>query len=158
MSEKFFVSFNSPQCGWMSIGLAGGGREFHTTTAYTPHANALTEILDGLTSLLAAETLRDEFTIHWSRNPEAFDFYFRREGQTVYLEISQFPTFARPEAERETVFAYEGDILEVCEAFHQTFSHLRDDIETDEFEQNWRQPFPQRAFEKFNQKFKEVKR
>lgn len=150
-SQKFAVSFNSPQCGWMSIGLKGGAAEFHTTTASAPHANALTEILNGLTSLLESALPRDEFVIMWSRNPEAFDFYFKRDGKTLKIEIFQYPSFSRAQSERELVFVYEGAVSEICRAFYETFAHLRADIEIDVFEQNWRQPFPHRAFERFEQ-------
>ena len=156
-SEKFAVSFNSPQCGWMSIGFKGGTAEFHTTTAYTPHANALTEILDGLSSLIKSGSPTDEFIVMWSRNPEAFDFYFKRNAQTARIEIFQYPSFSRRETESELVFAYEGDVLEICTAFYRTFAHLRADIETDVFDQNWRQPFPHQAFERFEQTLQSAK-
>lgn len=157
MSENFFVSFNSPQCGWMSIGFEGDGVEFHTTTAHEPHEKALPQLLEILTALLDGNAANKEFTLQWNRNPEEFDFEFKRHGNQVLLEIWQYPTERRAADEREKVFAFEGNVLEVCRAFHETFAHLREDIETDEFEQNWRQPFPQREYEKFNQKLKEVR-
>ena len=52
MSGKLEVSFNSPQCGWMSIGFSDGQNEFHTTTANAPHRLALSQLLQILTSLL----------------------------------------------------------------------------------------------------------
>lgn len=155
-SEQFAVSFNSPQCGWMSIGFKGGSMEFYTTTASAPHANALTEILDGLSLLIESDAPSDEFVIMWSRNPEAFDFAFKRNGGKVKIEIFQYPSFSREESERNLVFAHEGDRLEICAAFYQTFAHLRADIETDVFEQNWRQPFPHAAFNNFSQKFESL--
>ena len=45
MANKLEVSFNSPQCGWMSIGFDDGVSEFHTTTAHAPHSKALSELL-----------------------------------------------------------------------------------------------------------------
>ena len=48
------VSFNSPQCGWMSIGFDDGVNEFHTTTAHAPHELALPELMKILTSLADA--------------------------------------------------------------------------------------------------------
>jgi hypothetical protein len=147
MSKELFVSFNSPQCGWMSIGFSDGEREFHTTTAYTPHAGALAEIMHGLRRLVEADAPDDEFVILWSRNPEAFDFLFRRDGNTVEFAVFQFPSFTRDEQRRKKVFEFVGDRRQIAEAFFKTFQHLRDDVETDEFEQNWRQPFPHKAFE-----------
>src|SRR5687768_11447051 len=97
MENKFEVSFNSPQCGWMSIGFDDGKSEFHTTTAYTPHSQALPEILKGLASLLEPQSPKDDFKIEWSRNPEAYNFFFRRAGEIVSFEVVEYPTFERAE-------------------------------------------------------------
>lgn len=154
MSDKFFVSFNSPQCGWMSIGLLGGGAEFHTTTAHAPHHQALPNLLDALTDLLDPNTEGQEFLVQWNRNPEEFDFWFKHaEKNRARIDVWQYASGRRFDAERERVFLYEGDALEICAAFHKTFSQMRDDIEIDEFEQNWRQPFPHSEFEKFDRAF-----
>ena len=73
----------------------------------------------------------------------------RFEGGEVTLEIYEYPTDEREEPMREMVFSYTGDVLEVCEAFAATFEQLYEDRDTDEFEFNWRQPFPLREFEEF---------
>lgn len=148
------VSFNSPQCGWMSIGFDDGANEFHTTTAHTPHSQALSEILKGLISLLDGETAKEEFTIEWSRNPEAYDLRFAREGENVHFEVVEFPTFNRLKSESETVFAYEGNTKDFCKAFAETFDQLYEDRDTDEFEFNWRQPFPFEEYKSFSEKIK----
>ncbi len=154
MSENFEVSFNSPQCGWMSIGFAGGGSEFHTTTAHAPHERALTELLRILTDLLDENSAQNEFILHWNRNPEEFDFRFYRNNEKVLIEIYQYPSQTRETAEREMVFAFEGKIAEVCKAFYDTFAQLEADKNTDEFEQNWRQTFPLADFEAFENKLR----
>jgi hypothetical protein len=154
MSEKFEVSFNSPQCGWMSVGFANQENEFSSTTAYTPHSDALQDILRGLTSLITATTAKDEFTIHWSRNPEAFDFLFKRIDKDLEFKVIEYPTFNRLESESETVFTHTGDVKEFCQAFYETFQQLYEARETDEFEQNWRQPFPYQEFTELTQQLK----
>lgn len=149
MSDKFFVSFNSPQCGWMSIGFEGGGAEFHTTTAYAPHKRALPELLIILSELLDKNSIQNEFLLRWNRNPEEFDFHFIRRGEKINLQIFQYPTEERDVAEREKVFEFTGEVREVCEAFYTTFAHMEKEIHVDEFEFNWRQPFPHREFNDF---------
>lgn len=155
MSNNLEVSFNSPQCGWMSIGFEDGGREFHTTTAHTPHSRALSEILRGLTSLLNDELPRDEFVVAWSRNPEAFDLAFRRDGEKIFFQVIEYPTGNRLESERETVFAHEGQVKNFCASFYKTFEQLHRDRDTDEFEFNWRQPFPFEEYSRFKSKLEE---
>lgn len=142
MPNNLEVSFNSPQCGWMSIGFDDGAAEFHTTTAHTPHTAALSEILRGLTDLLGADSNHKEFKIDWSRNPEEYKLFFRRANQTVHFQVVEYPPDAEPRAEGEIVFSHHGAVKDFCEAFYKTFAQLYEDRETDEFEFNWRQPFP----------------
>ncbi|MCY7376323.1 MAG: hypothetical protein LH472_10185 [Pyrinomonadaceae bacterium] len=148
--NKLEVSFNSPQCGWMSIGFDDGNSEFHTTTAHVPHERALPELLRILTDLLDENSANREYVLHWNRNPEEFDFRFVKNGENLTLEIYQFPTETRENTDREMVYAHTGNVREVCAAFAETFKQLYEDRNIDEFEFNWRQPFPFEEFEKFS--------
>ncbi|PYS98490.1 MAG: hypothetical protein DMF63_15785 [Acidobacteria bacterium] len=149
MAGKLEVSFNSPQCGWMSIGFDDGASEFHTTTAHAPHELALPELMKILTSLADVKSAANEYVLKWNRDPEEFDFRFVRNGSDLLIEIYQYPTDERDVAERELVFSYAGPLGDVIGSFAATFDQLYEDRETDEFEFNWRQPFPYREFEEF---------
>src|SRR5215510_5645420 len=146
MQRKLEVSFNSPQCGWMSIGFDDGASEFHTTTAHAPHESALPELMNLLTSLIDDGSQRNEYVLKWNRDPEEFDFRFVRNGDQLLLEIYQYPSEERDESEKELVFSHTGTVSEVCSAFAETFDQLHEDRNTDEFEFNWRQPFPYKEF------------
>ena len=150
MANELEVSFNSPQCGWMSIGFEDETNEFHTTTAHAPHEKALAELLQILSALLNENSRQNEYVLHWNRNPEEFDFHFLSEGEIVRLEIYQYPSEKRNSDERELVFAHTGKTRDVCKAFYATFSQLYDDRNTDEFEFNWRQSFPLEEFKEFS--------
>ena len=149
MSGILEVSFNSPQCGWMSIGFDDGVSEFHTTTAHAPHETALPELLRILTALRDPASPQNEYVLQWNRDPEEFDFHFLRNGDDLLIEIYQYPTEDRDSSERELVFAHAGKVADVCRAFAVTFEQLYEDRDTDEFEFNWRQPFPTAEFEDF---------
>ena len=146
------VSFNSPQCGWMSIGFDDGVSEFHTTTAHAPHELALPELMKILTSLADGNESQNEYLLKWNRDPEEFDFRFARNGSDLLIEIYQYPTDERDAAERELVFSHSGPLADVVASFAATFEQLYEDRETDEFEFNWRQPFPHREYEEFKGK------
>ena len=152
MSGKLEVSFNSPQCGWMSIGFEAGEAEFHTTTAHAPHAAALPELMRILTDLMEAGSSETEHLLKWNRDPEEFDFRFIRDGDAVTIEIYQYPTDEREISEQKLVFSHQGAVAEICGAFAATFEQLHADRDTDEFEFNWRQPFPQREYEEFKKR------
>jgi hypothetical protein len=155
MSEKLEVSFNSPQCGWMSVGFSGGDSEFHTTTAHEPHEKALSELLEILSELIDPDQHEVEKTLKWNRNPEEFDFVFRKDAKHASLEIIEYPTEERNRRTSETVFQYTGNAKEICRAFYETFEQLYAERLADEFEQNWRQPFPIEEFNKFRTKLGE---
>ncbi len=151
MSGKLEVSFNSPQCGWMSIGFEDGVSEFHTTTAHAPHSNALSEMLRGVVSLIDAKTPKDEFVVQWSRNPEAYDFRFSRKNGSVRLLVHEFPTTDRAYDKSQEVFSHEGDARQIASAFYETFEQLYEERDVDEFEDNWHQEFPYEEFSKLKE-------
>ncbi len=146
------VSFNSPQCGWMSIGFEDGVSEFHTTTAHAPHQLALPELMRILTSLADPSSSQNEYLLKWNRDPEEFDFRFVRDGENLLIEIYQYPTEEREAETRELVFSHDGPVKEVIDAFGETFEQLYQDRDTDEFEFNWRQPFPFSEYEEFKER------
>jgi hypothetical protein len=137
----------------MSVGFEDGRNEFHTTTAHAPHAAALPELLRILTSVMDPTAGTQEYVLRWNRDPEEFDFRFvRSEGESLLFEVYQYPTEEREVSERELVFAHLGDVREVCLAFAETFDRLYEDRDTDEFEFNWRQPFPYNEFRQFKER------
>lgn len=152
MSNKLEISFNSPQCGWMSIGFEDGVNEFHTTTAHAPHETALPELMKILTAIADPNTPQAEFLLKWNRDPEEFDFKFQRDGSEVSIEIHQYPTEERDTDKQELVYSHRGPVEDVLRAFNATFDQLYEDRETDEFEFNWRQPFPFNEYEQFRSK------
>lgn len=149
MPGKLEVSFNSPQCGWMSVGFEDGTSEFHTTTAHAPHSSALPELMQILTQLVDGGSAENEYILRWNRDPEEFDFRFLRNGEKLTLEIYQYPSDERDAVERELVFLHEGTVGVIAAAFAATFEQLYRDRDTDEFAFNWRQPFPFAEYEEF---------
>jgi hypothetical protein len=145
MSGKLVVSFNSPQCGWMSIGFNDETSEFHTTTAHAPYSGVLSELLDTLVKLLEKDSFSQ--TLKWNRDPEEFDFVFKRDGENVLFEIIEYPTAERDVAKSEKVYFYVGDAKQFAEAFYVTFAQLYTERNIDEFEDNWHQKFPLEEFE-----------
>lgn len=148
MTGKLEVSFNSPQCGWMSIGFNDGVSEFHTTTAHAPYSGVLAELLETLVKLIDQDDF--DHILKWNRNPEEFDFVFKRDGESVLFEIIEYPTEERDLEKGEKVYVYVGDVKHFAEQFHETFRQLYEERNIDEFEDNWHQKFPLAEFEKLS--------
>lgn len=138
----------------MSIGFTAGDNEFHTTTAHAPYKKALPELLQMLTAMLDHNRPMLTEILKWNRDPEEFDLAFHKHGDRVRFDVFQYPTAERIFNEREQVFAYEGPVSEVTAAFYETFHQLHEDRHTDEFEFNWRQPFPMVEFAEFERALK----
>ncbi|MCO6510296.1 MAG: hypothetical protein J5I65_05830 [Aridibacter famidurans] len=147
MSEDFEVSFNSPQCGWMSIGLKGSSGEFRTTTAYAPHTNALGELMDALARMMSSADGDFSHTLKWNRDPEEYDFVLSGTDGLAKIDVFEYPTGERDPAAKELVFSHSGDLAGTVGAFFETFRQLYEERGVDDFKENWHQEFPYEAYE-----------
>lgn len=148
MAKKFEVSFNSPQCGWMSIGFEGESGEFRTTTAHAPHTNALAELMDALAEMAATGGAGFSHTLLWNRDPEEYDFVISRRGDTASIEVFEYATGNRTSDKRELVFSHSGNVDETLSAFLETFRQLYEERSVDDFRENWFQDFPYSSYER----------
>jgi hypothetical protein len=144
MANDFEVSFNSPQCGWMAVGFKHPGGEYNTTTAHTPHDRALADLLETLAAVVTSNESYKR-TLKWNRDPEEYDFNFGSTGEQASLEIIEYPTKSRSDAEK--VFEYSGDANQMAAAFVETFQQMYEERDIDEFEANWHQKFPKKEFD-----------
>jgi hypothetical protein len=145
MNEKFLVSFESPQCGWMSMRLEAGGRKFVAAVAHAPY-DSLGELMDALTAQLDGGASRVG-VVRWNREPEEFDLRLEGVGREVRVEIVRYPDHRR--RARAVVFATRQPKADVCRAFWRELRQLRRRAREDEFEQNWRRAFPEEELRRF---------
>lgn len=152
MTEKFRVVFNSPQSGFMSVGLGAAGGEYATAVACGPY-DSLRDLATALARLARGEAA--SAVVRWNCEPDELDFRFTADGENLSLAVVYYPTHRREERASETVFAATGARREVCAAFQEVFARLRADAETDEFARNWRREFPGRELEELTKSIRE---
>ena len=140
MSEKLRVSFNSPQCGWMSFELKTGEQSLAETVAHAPY-DSLVDLINALVKLLHDDT---KLTVTWAHDPDELDFNFSASGGEASLVVEWYPDSLRAGATGERVFTFAGSRLDVCRPFLKALGDLQADIEVDEFARNWRWEFPAR--------------
>jgi len=146
MPEKLRVVFNSPQSGYMSVGLRAGGREFAAAVSCRPR-DSLLELISALTRLARGETT--SATVRWNCEPDELDFRFRSDGGRLRFTVVHYATHRREEPSRRTVFEAGGAHAEILGAFRAALEELRADAEVDVFESNWRRKFPERQLREF---------
>jgi len=140
------VTFNSPQSGYMSVGLRAGAREFAAAVSCRPR-DSLRELISCLTRLARGET--SSAVVRWNCEPDELDFRFESDGGRLSLAVVHYATHERDEPSSRTVFASGGTRAEILAAFRAALEELRADSEVDVFESNWRRKFPERQLREF---------
>lgn len=154
MSQPFLVSIESPQSGWVSLSLKGGGQEFVTAMAHGPY-DSLHDLIAGLTALAAGP---HSFTVKWNREPVEYDFRIESAGEEVRLEVVRYRDHRRLKEQSRVVFECRAKRPDFVLPFWKELRQLRRRSETDLFDQNWRRPFPHEEFREFNRAVKALKR
>jgi hypothetical protein len=138
MPEPLRVSFESPQSGWMSLRLRTGEREFVTVVAHRPY-DSLRDLLAALAALVEGGRRAE---VRWNAEPEEFDFILSIEDDGgARLTVLRHADHNRRDDGAE-VFGYRGTLRDLCAPFCAELQTLGERGETDEFERNWRRPFP----------------
>jgi hypothetical protein len=152
MSEKFSVSMESPQSGWMSMRLrAGTGREFVAVMSHQPY-DSLRELIDALTALLGGARAA---SVRWNAEPEEYDFELKAEGEgDLSLRVVHHRGHRREPSRARAVFACRASRVEMCLPFWRELSEMSARSETDVFEQNWRRKFPRRELRRLTDALK----
>ncbi|MCA1626516.1 MAG: hypothetical protein LC742_00920 [Acidobacteria bacterium] len=153
MSQKFRVSFNSPQSGFMSVGLRAGEQEFVAAVAHKPY-DSLRDLLAALTALL---TSGGEQTVKWNCEPDELDFNLTADDERVRLEVVHYLSHRRSRRTSQQVFTVAGMKLDICGAFWKALRELHRDIETDDFVGNWRREFPETEMQELTKTFRDYK-
>ncbi|MDX6272744.1 MAG: hypothetical protein QOD28_3967 [Acidobacteriota bacterium] len=138
MDEKLRVSFNSPQCGWMSFELRAGEQSLVDAACSAPY-DSLLDLIRALSRLLVEDT---ELTVKWAYEPDEADFNFKARGERAELEVVWYENRLRLEGTGERVFFFEGSRLDLCRPFWEALRNVQRDIVVDEFARNWGREFP----------------
>lgn len=153
MSEKFSVSLESPQSGWMSLRLRpGAGREFVAVVSHQPY-DSLRELIEALVAMLGGARAA---TVRWNAEPEEYDFEFKAEGgDEVSLRVVHHRDHQREGPLARTVLSCRAPRAEICLPFWRELSEMSGRSETDVFAQNWRREFPRSELRRLTDAFKE---
>ncbi|MEO6392973.1 MAG: hypothetical protein ABIP75_14080 [Pyrinomonadaceae bacterium] len=140
MTARLRITFNSPQSGFMSIGLKFGRQRFLAAMSCRPY-ESLEELMRALTAVMSnAETA----LVRWNEDPEEFDFVLSAASDECKLEVIRYTSHLRRDG--APVFTAQGTREQICLPFWETLNAMKQDLVVDEFARNWRRAFPFREF------------
>ncbi|HVG32064.1 MAG TPA: hypothetical protein VM911_03260 [Pyrinomonadaceae bacterium] len=126
----------------MSLSLEAGEESFVAVVACKPY-DSLRELIESLTALVDGNSRgKKSRTVKWSCEPDELDFKITLSGDSVSLKVVHYTDHRRSLKDSRAVFTLQSSRLEFCLAFWRALRALHRDIETDEFDRNWRRPFP----------------
>ena len=138
MTRTLKVSLESPQSGWMSLGLSDGEQNLAFVAAHKPY-DSVRDLIEGLSALLAGA---GDVTVKWNAEPEGYDLHLSCDGVQVELEVVRYPD-RRPARAGRSVFTARGAALDVILPIWRALRDLRRRVSDDEFAKNWRREFPE---------------
>lgn len=152
MGQKFKVSIESPQSGFVSLSLEAPGRRVVSAFASRPY-DSLRDLAAALAALLSGA---GGALVKWNAEPEEYDFRFEARGEAVEFEVVRYAGHGRRGG--RTVFALACTRLELCQPFWRELRELRRRSDRDEFEQNWRHPFPEEELRRLTKALRDYRR
>jgi hypothetical protein len=155
MNKAFRVSFNSPQSGFMSLSLDAGEQQLVTAVSSVPY-DSLRELIEGLTALLATG---HGFKVKWNCEPNELDFELMAAvDERLSFKVVHYTDHRRLPETGRVLFSIKASRLELCQGFWRALRDLRRHVATDEFDRNWRRPFPQSEMQQLTEALRSFKR
>ena len=138
MTQTLRVSLESPQSGWMSLGMSDGEQRLAFVAAHAPH-DSVRDLIEGLAALLSGAR---RVTVRWNAEPEGYDLHLWADGRLVELEVVRYPD-RRDARAGSSVFTARGEHLDVILPIWRALRDLHRRVTEDEFAKNWRREFPE---------------
>jgi hypothetical protein len=141
----------------MSLSLETSEESFVAVVACKPY-DSLRELIESLTALVNGNRSAKSRTVKWSCEPDELDFKIVMRDETVSFKVIHYTDHRRSRQESRVVFSLQSSRLEFCLSFWRALRALHRDIETDEFDRNWRRPFPLSEMQQLTEALRSFKR
>jgi hypothetical protein len=148
MNQTLDVSLESPQHGFMSLRLKTAGQTFVTVVAHAPY-DSLRDLIAALVAALDGDCER---TVNWNAEPDEYDFRLSSRGDRLLLEVLHYPDHRKLPGAAAPVLSFNGPKADACRAFWDELRDLESRTARDEFDRQWRRPFPARELEELTER------
>jgi hypothetical protein len=137
--NKLKIALDDVNAGWAQLSMSDGEQNVSITVSFIYDGfTMLTNVLYGL------PFEQGEKTVTWLGEPEEYDMRFVRSGETMDLEVREFPNHLRGFSQGILLFSFTGNYNQVCIPFWRALRSLQGRFSEQELEERWKRPFPHR--------------
>ncbi|HEY0375523.1 MAG TPA: hypothetical protein VGC87_01040 [Pyrinomonadaceae bacterium] len=154
MKQTLSVSLESPQHGFMSLRLKTAGQSFVTVVSHAPY-DSLRDLIAALSAVLESDCER---IVKWNSEPDEYDFRFTARGDHLLLEVIHYPDHRKLPETAAAVFTFQGSKTDACRTFLDELQDLQSRAGRDEFDRQWRRPFPERELQELTERMGTLER
>ena len=138
MQDNFRISLESPQCGWISVGLLFGDEIQARFAAWHEPFHPLEDLLRHVAA--AACGAAGESVVQWNCAPEQYDWEIASDGIAARLRVVRYADARRESG--SVIFTHTLTPQHLGRLLCDEARELQARAGRDQFTENWRRPFP----------------
>jgi hypothetical protein len=151
-SEKLKVDLDHPESGWLRVELAFGDQQYFFYPSHAPY-DSVTELVNALLKTLDGY---DKAVVRWNDEPVKHEFVFEPKGKQIDFRVYIINEIT-DRKDREQVFTFNGSRYDVIWPFWKALRDMESRQGKEEYEEQWRDPFPEREMAELTRRVKEMK-
>lgn len=151
--QKLKVEVAAPKHGWTIITLSTSDNFYRFFPSHVPYdsinelTNALLKILDGF----------PEAIVHWNDEPVEHEFMLMSESELINFKVYEIINSVITGKIRAERFSFCGTLYDVIRPFWKALRDMQSKQSPEEYEKQWREPFPLREMIELTRRVKEIK-
>jgi hypothetical protein len=151
-SQKLRINLDCPESGWLGVELTFGDHKYSFYPSHVPYDS----ISDLVIALIKTLDRYDKAIVRWNDEPVEHEFVFEPKGNQVDFRVYLVKKTLF-EKEHEQVFMFTGATYDVVWPFWKALRDMQSRQSMQEYEKQWREPFPVDQMVELTKRIKELK-
>ena len=133
--------------------MSVGEQHYQFFPSHVPY-DSVSELVNALLEILAGYP---KAIVRWNDEPVEHEFVFMSEGERVNFTVYEIIDSVVAGKVRDERFAFSGSRYDVLHPFWKGLREMQSKQSLEEYERQWREPFPERDMLELMQRMKELK-
>lgn len=149
---KAEIDFDRPENGWLKVDLSFDNQNYSFYPSHVPY-DSISELVTALLKILDGY---DKSLVRWNDEPVEHEFVFERVADQIEFRVCLINKSVVGK-ERKHVFMFNGVTHVVVWPFWKALRDMESRQSKEEYEKQWRAPFPAREIVELTKRVKELK-